>query len=96
VTPLEPYCIRCFGDVIFRIMNKFSLYDRDVSPVAEIRTFEVAVQLPWSTPTQDGRNVITNFCVTDKEVDFEIDLLIESLEKVRRDAKAKLAQNGPA
>jgi hypothetical protein len=77
-------------------MSTFSLHAVDTSPVKAIRSFQVAVQVSEYSQTEDGKVIITADCVTDKEVDFAIDHLIDSLQKVRRAAKAKLAKNGKA
>lgn len=55
-----------------------------------IRSFEVAIQVSMAEKTEDGRSLITQRCVTEKEVNREIDRLIKSLNGLRRNAKAKL------
>jgi hypothetical protein len=71
-------------------MSTFSLYSRNTSPVKSIRSFEVAIKVSMSTRADDGATLITPPCVTEKEVDCQINRLIESLNKLRRTAKAKL------
>lgn len=74
-------------------MTPFRLFSRDTSPVSHLHCFEVAVKVVESGSVQGTEQLITATCVTDSEVDYWIDKLIDNLNQVRRSAKAKIAKN---
>jgi hypothetical protein len=75
-------------------MSAFKLYSRNASPVKNLRTFEVAIEVGDSWQTDGSGDLVTPICLTEEEVDYQIDRLIESLQNVRHAAKAKVGLSG--
>ena len=74
-------------------MPYFTLYTRDTSPVDRLHSYEVAVQLGDHPVTKGGGRLLGATCITDDEVDHQINGLIKNLEEIRVAAKKKLRAN---
>ncbi len=74
-------------------MKTLSLYSRNTSRMPDLPYYEVAVEVSISGSEEADEQLITSTCVTEREVDTNIDGLIALLNQLRKAAKAKIAGN---
>ena len=77
-------------------MFEFCTHERNIAPPGADAQLEVQIQLLGGHgESLSGRIFATPFMISDEEVDYQIDQIIEGLNRVRDEAKARLSENKP-